>query len=332
MKSKKTNLNNQLEILKNINVFINRGYSLNETLKLINFRYDLDEFISELEEGSQVSEIFKKLNYDSDILLIMEIAEASGDIKNGVMQSVEILEQKTKNQNDVFELIKYPILLGLIMSLALLFVGKFLIPQFKNIYVDFGMTLDGMISILFNFIEFFPYILIGVIFVILVGAIKFQKMSFEKKLKLMLKYRITRRYYLAIYNQIFVIHISNLLKVGLRIDEVFEVLQNQNHNKFLQKEASRIIIELKEGKSIHESLNNKYYSDELVMLIKDGETFSTLIHNLENYCVYIQTKNEEKTKNLMFLIQPIFYGLFGILIIVMYASIFIPMFEMMDAL
>lgn len=329
---KKTNLNRQLEILKNITVFIERGYSLNETLKLINFRYDLSQFILELEEGMQVSEIFKELNYDSDILLIMEIAEVSGDIKSGLSQCVKILEQKTKNQNQVFELIKYPLLLALIMSIALLFVSKFLIPQFESIYVDFGMTLDGMINVLFNLIELFPYILLISMFCILFIAVRFQKMKYEKKLKLMLKYKISRRYYLAIYNQIFVIHISNLMKVGLRVDEVFSVLSNQVHNKFLQKEAQRIMEELKEGKSIHEAISNKYYSDELIMLVKDGETYATLIHNLDNYCIYIQTKNDEKTKSLMFLIQPIFYGLFGILIIVLYASIFIPMFEMMDAL
>lgn len=332
LNKRKTSLNHQVEILENINVFIKRGYSLNETLKLINFRYDLQLFIDELEDGANVSEIFKTLGYDSDILLIMEIAEVSGDIKGGLIHSVNILKQKTKNQNQVVELLKYPLMLAIIMVLALTFVGNFLIPQFENIYVSFGMTLDGLIAILFNFIEIFPKLLFIFIIFCIFLVFKVQNLSFEKKLKLMLKYKITRKYYLAIYNQIFVIHLSNLLAIGLRIDEIFYMLSNQEHNKFLKREATRILEELKEGKSIAEAIDNKYYSDELVMLINDGETYSTLIHNLENYCIYIQAKQNEKAQSMMFLIQPIFYGLFGILIITLYASIFIPMFQMMDSL
>lgn len=332
LNNRKTSLNHQVEILENINVFINRGYSLNETLKLINFRYDLQLFIDELEDGANVSEIFKTLGYDSDILLIMEIAEVSGDIKGGLKHSVNILKQKTKNQNQVVELLKYPLMLAIIMVLALAFVGNFLIPQFENIYVSFGMTLDGMIALLFNFIEIFPKLLVVFIVICIFLVFKMQNLSFEKKLKLMLKYKITRKYYLAIYNQIFVIHLSNLLAIGLRIDEIFYMLSNQEHNKFLKREAKRILEDLKEGKSIAEAIDNKYYSKELVMLINDGETYSTLIHNLENYSIYIQAKQNEKAQSMMFLIQPIFYGLFGILIITLYASIFIPMFQMMDSL
>ena len=118
--------------------------------------------------------------------------------------------------------------------------------------------------------------------------------------------------------------------MGFRLDEIFILLSKQNHNELLQIESKRILEELREGKLFYECLQNSYYSNELIMLIKDGETFSSLVHNLENYSIYIEQSQKDTTKKMLFLIQPIFYGIFGIFIIILYASIFIPMFKMMD--
>ncbi len=124
----------------------------------------------------------------------------------------------------------------------------------------------------------------------------------------------------------------NLLKMGLRLDEILTILSKQKYNKLLSIEASRILMELQEGAQFFETIQNDYYLPELQMLIEEGETHYTLIHNLENYIVYLEKNRAKKTKKLLFLIQPIFYGIFGILIIMLYMSIFMPMYQMMDSL
>ena len=124
--------------------------------------------------------------------------------------------------------------------------------------------------------------------------------------------------------------LPTFVKKKIELDEIFILLSKQNHNELLQIESKRILEELREGKLFYECLQNSYYSNELIMLIKDGETFSSLVHNLENYSIYIEQSQKDTTKKMLFLIQPIFYGIFGVFIILLYASIFIPMFKMMD--
>ena len=331
-KLKNKSLKQQAEILENISIFLERGYSLLDTLQLLQYRYDLKDYIKMLEEGYLVSEILKVNNFDHDILLVVEIAEKSGDLKLGIKNSYLIIKQKLKNKNDLMQLLKYPIILMMIIFLALGFVSGFLIPQFKNIYQSFNLGENKTMDTLFLIIEILPFSILIIVCFLLILLFFFSKKSEEKKLEIILKNKILSKYYINLYNQIFVINIVNLMKIGLRIDQIFIILSEQKYNKLLQKEAKRILKELEDGKQLYETIQHKYYVKELIMLIKEGETFSTLLHNLENYMIFLQQKNDKKTKKIFLLIQPIFYGLFGILIVLLYSAIFIPMFSMMESI
>ena len=332
MKLNKLNLKQQEEILDNISIFLNRGYSLNECFSLLKYRFKLDNYIEDLEEGKLLSEILLDNNYDRDILLVIEIAEQSGNIRLGVEKSHLIIKQKIQNKNQVLELIKYPILLGAILILALGFVSLFLIPQFQTIYESFGMELSSSIKLLFYFIKILPLFILLIFLSIIIFIIYLKKQPYEKQIKILIKNKYINKHYVKLYNQIFVINIVNLLIMGLRIDEILNILSNQEYNKLLKIESIRILNELKEGKLLYETLRNEFYTDELVLIIKDGETYSTLVHSLENYTVFLEKSQKDQAKKLVFLIQPLFYGVFGILIIILYTSIFVPMFQMMETI
>ena len=325
-------LKEQLIILENISIFLNRGYSLSETLILLQYRYNLEGYIEMLKEGELFSEILQSYNFDKDILLVMEIAEKSGDLRLGVENSYLIIKQKLKNKNDIFELLKYPLLLLGIICVALSFISFFLIPQFQQIYSSFNMEQDGVINTLFNLIRLIPGLILILFIILFLFFIVFSKKSQDQKLKFYLNNKKIAKHYISLYNQIFTINIVNLMKIGLRLDEIFIILSQQEYNKLLKLESIRILNELEEGKQLYETLQCKYYTKELIVLVKEGETFSTLLHNLENYMLFLEQKQDKKTKKMFFLIQPIFYGIFGVLIVMLYATIFMPMFTMMQTI
>lgn len=326
----KLTLKQQALVLENISLFLNRGYSLTDTLHLLKYRYHLSSMIEELEEGELMSKILENHGFDKDTLLIVEISEQSGDLALGMSNAYKIIEQKIKNKEEIKKLLKYPILLCLITICALGFVSFFLIPQFEQIYSNFDMQNIQSIKFLFTFIRNLP--LFGCIILIVIGflVLRFLKKSELERMKFCLTHRLIKKSYLNLYNHIFTINIVNLLKVGLKIDEIFMILTKQNYNMLLKQESERILTQLEDGSQLYQCLDQQYYLEELIMLIKEGETFSTLIHNLDNYVVYLNQKQEAKTQKMLFLIQPIFYGFFGILIVLLYATIFMPMFKMME--
>ncbi len=332
MRLGKSSLKKQKEILDNVSIFLNRGYSIYECFNLLKFRFNLQSYIEDLEEGCLLSEILSKNNYDRDILLVIEIAEKSGNLKLGVEKAHLIIKQKIENKNQVLELIKYPLLLAVILILALGFVSLFLIPQFQKIYDSFGMELSIGIKLIFIGIRSLPIVILLIAIAIILFIIYLKAVTYEKRIQILIKNKYIKKYYLKIYNQIFVINIHNLLMMGLRIDEILVILKQQDYNKLLKVESVRILNELSEGKLLYETIQNEFYSNELILIIKDGETYSTLVHSLENYTIFIEKTNQDQAKKLIFMIQPVFYGIFGILIIILYTSIFVPMFQMMETI
>lgn len=325
----KLSLKEQLSLLDNINTFLQRGFSLTDTLSLLKYRYHLDDYIEELEEGHYVSEILTKRKFDSDVLLVVEIAEYSGNLKMGINNACEVLKQKINNKSEIMKQMKYPILLMAITIFALGFVSIFLIPQFRSIYESFG-AVSPSVNMLFNIINFLPLVLSVICLIVVLIISLIHKLPENKKLNVFLTNKFIRKTYLRMYNHLFTINLVSLLKSGLKVDEIFLVLSKQKHNLLLYKESNKILTLLERGESLDKCLTPTFYDRELITLIKEGEIFSNLLHNLENYMIFLQQKSNQKTKKLFFLIQPIFYGLFGILIVMLYSTIFIPMFQIMD--
>lgn len=324
------NLNLQLEFLENLKIFLNRGFSLNDTLNLLKYRYNIEELIKDLENGNYLYETLEKLQFDKDVLLIVEIAETSGNLKTGITNSYKILKQKIENKQQLSKELKYPLLLIIIGIFAILFISTFLIPQFRSIYASFG-NLDPTINLIFTSIQYLPIVLFLLLFILLFLILLFTKMPEDKQITVILKNKFLKKSFCKIYNYIFVINLVGLLKTGLKIDEIFLILSQQKYNLILQKESKKILKKLEAGYSLDLCLNKHLYDKELIQLIKEGETFSNLLHNLDNYMIFLIQKNEKQKKNIFFLIQPIFYGLFGFLILILYGSIFVPMFKLMES-
>lgn len=328
-KSSKYNLKDQAELLENLSLFLNRGFSLTDTINLLNLRFGLSDMIEGLEEGELMSDILKTKKVDEDALLIIEIAERSGELALGIENAYKILKQKIKNKEEVKKLLKYPILLCVITIAALGFVSFFLIPKFESIYESFNLEGNGGITFLFSFIRNLPIIGLLILAVFVFSIIWYVRKSKIEQMQFCLKNRFIKKSYLVLYNHIFTINVVNLLKVGLKIDELFTILANQEYNILLSQESKKILLGLEEGLQLHECLD-EYYLPELKMLIKEGEHYSTLLHNLDNYVIFLNQKQQNKTQKMFFLIQPVFYGFFGLLIVLLYSTIFMPMFKMME--
>lgn len=147
--SKKFKLEDQKIILNNIVIVLNQGYSLNETIKLLSYRFELQDYLAELSEGIRFSEVLEHKSFDNDILLVIEIAEQSGDLKQGIQKAINVIETKIANKGQVIEALKYPMILAVIMLFSIWFISKFMIPMFLRVYQDFGIELGSFTKMFF---------------------------------------------------------------------------------------------------------------------------------------------------------------------------------------
>ncbi len=324
-------LENQLEILKMLAILVKLGFALSAALEIMSQKFNVETWIESLEQGNSFYQILNTNNFDKDVLLIFKIGLDSETFEFSIEKAIAVLESKIAKREELSELVKYPLMLIVIGILSLGFVSFFLLPQFEKILNDLSVPSTAT-KILYSVFKGGPYV-IGILAVILVVCgLYVYKLDFDRQLKLFIRIRPLRNLYISIYNQVFVITLCNLLKTNLHLSTVIEVLSEQTENQLLAKEAKLISKGLLEGQFIADCITPLYYDHQLIEIIRVGEQNGMLIYYLESYSKIISTINQTRGKRIIFWIQPIFYSVFGVIILLLYAAIFIPMFSMMDSI
>ncbi len=324
-------LEDQLDVLEMLSALLTIGFPLSSSLDIMATKFEIKTWKKELERGVTFYDLLAKEKYDKDVLLVIKLGLDSENFQSTIVKAIEIINSKIEKRNELIEIVKYPIMLLVIAILSLGFVTFFLLPQFEKILSSVEATSEAT-KYLYLLFDYGPYVLIALVITLLLSSIVVYKLNYEQRLKLLIGFKPIRSVYVSLYNQVFAVTLVNLLKTNLHLSTIIYVLSNQTENKLLASEAKKIETGLKSGKYISESISPIYYDKQLIHILKLGEESGMLLYYLDSYSKIISTINQNRGKKLVFWIQPIFYATFGILILLLYAAIFIPMFTLMDSI
>lgn len=327
----KNKLEDQLSILSMLYTLLVIGFPLATALEIMSVKFETSQWTKQLEAGCTFYQVLSEEKYDKDVLLIIKLGLDSESFELTIKKAMDIITSKIVKKNELIELVKYPIMLVVIAILSLAFVSFFLLPQFEKILNSMGAQSKAT-TLLYDFFNYAPYVIVILLICCTVFAIVFWRFSYETKLRWLIKFKPIRHLYVSLYNQVFVVTLSNLLKTKLHLSVVIDVLVNQDENILLAKEATKIKTGLSKGEYIADSITEVYYDKQLLHILKLGEESGMLIYYLDSYSKIISAINQQRGKKIIFWIQPIFYLTFGVLILLLYAAIFIPMFSLMDSI
>lgn len=329
---KQVSLKEQKVILGNINILLEQGYSINESITYINIT-NKKYIYEQLLEGNLFSSILRDIGFDKNILLILEILESSGNICEGINRSHTLLTKKIENKSNILDKLKYPLLLLIFLIIALLFISTFLLPMFLKVYSNFNIQIEGTFLILIKVIINLPKILFIIFLILIIMLVYYKVQEDNDKLNIIFKNKIIQKQYYKNYNNIFLINLYSILQSGISLKEAFEILCTQEYNFFLRHESKKIYKQLCLGEDLWSVLQKrKIYNENTILAIKEGVESSTLLESLNNLILIEELKVKRKYEKLIMLIQPLIYLVFGLTIILLYMAIFIPMFKIMDAL
>lgn len=159
------------EILRELISFLEAGYSLNTSLELLTKITEdarilqLKQFLS---EGQTLEEAFSKLNWDPLFLEYFIFFLRSGQLKEALQQSLNILEMKKSLTTNLMKSLAYPTILFLFAMIFTFFFSFFLLPQVEVLYSSFNQEPNIAVVIFFKMMNIFPIILF---FLILIFAL-----------------------------------------------------------------------------------------------------------------------------------------------------------------
>ncbi|MEH6963342.1 competence type IV pilus assembly protein ComGB [Priestia megaterium] len=342
-RQKRWSLAQQAKILKQVSKLLEKGYTLSQALSFLTFQVsnkektDIEKCLEQLKRGESLHDAFVKLQFHRDILSYLYFAEQHGNLQFALKESSSMIEEKVRHRKKFQKLVQYPVLL-LLFILSILFVlSTVLLPQFEALYLSFGNKQSSFILLFMQAMSFFPFVLPAVIsmpiILYLFYVIYIKKLPPVVQMQLFMRVPVIRTFTRLFNSYFFSVHMSNLLNGGLSIYECFALFQKQEHHPFFQVEAFAFTDQLSSGMRLDHIVSGKsHYEKDLVHVIVHGQQNGELSQELYDYSLFMMERMEQFIFRILKYVQPLTFLFIGIVILLMYMSVMLPMLEVMSSL
>lgn len=341
-RSKKLRLKEQGIFLNRISEMTDKGFSLAESLDFLGRMHErhLPKFqamIDGLQSGEAIHSVFHQQGFDRQACSQLYFAEKHGFITTAMKESGMYLLRKDEQRKKMLQLLQYPFILLLILVIVGFLLHHLLLPRFQMFYDSMGYEPNMALKWFLHFIQTFPYyftfslMTIGCLFIVLLRIL--HRKSALDRAQFFSKTPFIHSYY-KLYRTIFLAREwSFLLKSGFSVNEITQIMLTQPFQPLLKESAGEIKSMLKIGYSFSEALIHLgFLEEELIEIVAHGEQNGKLDSELLFYSEFCLQRLEEKTRKIFTIFQPVMFVLIGIMVIAIYMSIFLPMFQIIDSI
>ncbi len=248
----------QLSILQDAGLPILRSLKiLEEQAKPGALKNSLIDVCDEIEGGASLSEAMAKAPRAFDRLYVnmIKAGEAGGSLESILQRLAEFKERTQGLKNKVIGAMMYPIMVVLFTIGILTFIMLFIIPQFQDMFAEFGIELPAMTVLLMKISErvcqlwfLFPLIPIGmVLFVTLVCKFKAGRMGWHLfLLKAPILGKLVEKANLARTTRT----LGALVASGVPIIEGLTITRETSGNAMYEKLYSKVTDSIRAGETI----------------------------------------------------------------------------------
>ncbi len=342
-RSENWTLKEQSVYLSRIGNLLDQGYSFEQASQFLLFQLpkkhsrDIESIIESCRQGESLYTSFSQVGFHKDILGYIYFAEQHGDISFALREGSAMLQKKLTHLEKGKKLIRYPLALLVFVGFMFTMIEKILLPQFESLFMSMSYEQTLLSKVLLRLPELnrFFLLIVGLLIVISLAYyfLYFQKRTPVEKMKLLVKIPILKSVTIMFNSHFFSVQLSNLLKGGLSIFQALTMFEQQLHSPFFREEAKEMKQLLREGNRLDEILRLRdFYEADLAMIISHGQSNGNLPSELQHYSQYVMEKAEEKVTRLLTIVQPILFAFVGIIIMLMYGAIMVPMFQLLNGI
>ncbi|RST61436.1 competence type IV pilus assembly protein ComGB [Siminovitchia terrae] len=339
---KKLHLKDQSFFLTKISEMLEKGFTLRESLDFLGRTNEgrmgmFQSMTHALQSGQPIFEVFYMEGFDHQACTQLYFAERHGYLVAALKESGEYLRRKDDQRKKLVRLLQYPVILAAALIIVSLLLQTLLLPRFQMFYDSMGYKPNFTLSIFLHIMQTFPIYFLFTMIVALTGGTYFFKFL-SKKSALERAVFFSRipgiQTYYKLYQTVFLAREwSFLLKSGFSINEIIQIMQKQEFHPLLKESAIEIRDMLTFGYSFSEAVSNLgFVEEELMVIVAHGEKSGKLEGELMFYSQFCLQRLEEKFLKVFLFIQPLVFALIGLMVIAIYLSIFLPMFEVIDSI
>lgn len=328
----------QLRFLKRLVRLLENGYPLLEALEVIAWDKELmtmaNHFITSLKAGKRFDDIFEELNFHEMICSFLYFTRSNSNLVESIQKCAEMFEHHLKNTKKFKQILRYPLILLLIFSSVLFFINQQVLPSFHSLLQSSSHT-QQTIFWLILIMDILQYLLIAGVLTLCISLIFWKvwkkNIDIDKQLTFY-KHIPIYRSFLRLQNSFqFAAHFSSLLKAGLSLKEILHELASQQKLPILRFYARLLINDLNRGFHITSLLEElPFIEKQLSGIFQKNADVHALEKDLSVYSEMTLEEIQRIIVQAITLIQPIFYIILAVFIILIYISLMWPMFQLIN--
>ncbi|EEY46426.1 type II secretion system F family protein [Vibrio mimicus] len=286
---------------------------------------------SDIESGSSLSEAIAAQpdSFPYYVSSMLRLGEASGQLGEALFSISERIEREEKLVSEVKSALTYPAFLLIVCVATIFFMFLYVIPNFETMVqegIDAG-ALGNLLAISAFLNE--NLLLILVIIICILGSLYYGirygtlKDRFLSMLYLIPMFRMLMDSWNIVQ---FSSSMQKLLQSGVELVESVEITLNSISDVRLRKKLNRVVVKVREGKGLAESLEEHQAFPPMVLrLISTGEAGASLIPCFREINNLYERRLSKGLKQILTILEPlvivIMGGIVGSIMIVLISGI-----------
>ncbi|MCM3765451.1 type II secretion system F family protein [Neobacillus niacini] len=292
----------------------------------------------DLREGNPLSEAVAKHKkiFSPMFINMVKSGEVSGNLDGTLERLADYFEKQHYTRQKIVSALTYPLVIGIIAVLAVIYLLVSVVPTFVNMFADMGAELPGITKFVLSASEFmqsFWWLIIGLFLLVYLSIIAIKK---NNRTKYYLDYFILK---MPIFGKMMqkaaiarmVRTLSSLFSSSVPILQAMSIVEKVVENEVIAKVIRDSRSSLEQGRSMTEPMKMHWAFPPLVtQMISIGEETGALDTMLSKIADFYEKEVEIGTDKLKSLIEPIMIVFLAALVGTIVMAIMVPMFSMFD--
>lgn len=338
------NYQDKAEFLIRLGGLLEQGYTISEAIGLfLKFEKNrlkplLTFFLEELKSGRSFSDALSVFELPPNIINFVYFSEHYGNLAKGLVDGGQLLKKTEENKRKLQKLIKYPVLLIWMLLIFTIFMYLYVFPQFKLLFSSINVDLPIVTQVFLLFIEKISAYILVILLILVSIFLLYYVMVFRKKdsffkAKFISKIPLIGVYYQTMLTYFFATNLSCLIKSGVAIYDALTIFKEQKKLGYISLEANQLISKLEKGETLQRVLlTETLFLEGLAFIVEHGQSNGRLDQELDYYSSWLLVEFEGKLKKLLMIIQPTLFLVIGFMILLMFTSLLLPIFSIMNGL
>lgn len=306
-----------------------------ESCKNYKLKVALSDVIATLESGQSLGSALRKYPHIFPTLMtaLVNVGENTGSLEEVFSQLSVHFERDIRTRNQIKAAIRYPIIVVVVISLAIVVINILVIPAFAKFFTQFRAQLPLPTRILIAVSNFFVNywglmlaVLLGIIFGVnaYVRTTKGRRQWDILKLKIPLVGEILRRAMLARFARSFALS----MRTGVSLLESIGMIARSTDNVYVSEQILTMRTYIEHGESLAIAASkSEMFTPLILQMLGIGEETGEIDKLLDEVADYYEQEVDYDVKKLGDAIEPILIIMIGGMVLLLALGIFLPMWD-----